>query len=684
MKREMAPKPKQQDDPSEIVVVADDGSNAGEDCSEEAKSHEVPLVRLELNNITYAPVTRSSSSKKNNHNAESSRTTILSNITTTISPYQVTAWMGPSGSGKTSLISVAANLIQSGDITSGEMLINGDPGIVPKNLVGVVWQEDLLLSNLTVEETIYFSARLKTSCDSSDEQVKRNVEDVMEELGLMHVRNSLLGGQSQRGISGGERKRVAVASELVVRPSLLLLDEPTSGLDATTAWTLISTLRDLAHQGGLAIAVVIHQPRTEIFNMFDHLLLLNHGRTVYNGHPKQARTYLENVPSVTPLPPETGIADWLMDIIKADSGTTHTNGEGDSDESLLASHWCERQKVNPLLASSEQDNSPPSDQQRSTVGLDSSTNLKLPVLYHRMSSLKELQKSPKYVTPFRMQLKLLTQRTLKQMRGEKFTRIAILLTFAYTFFTALFWWRLPDNTSRVYDRISLLFFMLVAQANGIVTASISVFERERALLRRDRAKKLYGVLPFFVAKTSSDMTNNVLLPCLYGAVCYYACGFRPEFEYFAKFVLIYYLTMSAAQSMGLFLSVLIPSMSMALILAPPITLFFIIMGGFYIPFENMHPGVLWLSWLSFARYGYSSMLVNEFQGRDIPCASDVGDTISVSIGEPGECPLPGDDVLAKLGIEGISTNFWFGVGIITLLQVAFRVASYAVLRRSNK
>lgn len=597
--------------------------------------------------------------------------------------------VGPSGSGKTSLISVVANLCEKSDVTSGTIKINGDEGNLPKRLVGVVWQDDLLLSNLTVEETIYFSARLKTPCNVSNEKVQSLVEATMEQLGLLHVRHSLIGSSTggRRGISGGERKRVAVAAELVVRPSLLLLDEPTSGLDATTAWSLISTLQQLAYNGGHAIAVVIHQPRTEIFNMFDHLLLLNHGKMVYNGPPKQARTYLESVPSVTPLPPETGIADWLMDIVKADDEDTRSVKSGDKSnkssngesKSILASHWSQRQTELRLSSITEESTTTellqsPDDKRQGSTWLAKGRH---------MSSLQELHESPNYATPFRVQLKLLTQRTLKQMRGEKLTKTAILLMFCYTFFTCLFWWQLPFHTGRIYERNSLLFFMIIAQSNGIVTTSISIFQRERALLSRERAKKLYGVLPFFIAKTTSDMTNNVLLPCVYGAISYWAAGFRPDFVHFLQFMLVFYLTMSAAQSMGLFLSILIPSMEIALILAPPITLFFMIMGGFYIPFDSMHPGVRWLSWLSFARYGYSGMLVNEYIGRDIPCASDEGEDVSVSIGETGTCPVPGEDVLLSLGIEGVSSNFWFCVGILTALQIAFRVASYIALRRTK-
>lgn len=95
----------------------------------------------------------------------------------------------------------------------------------------------------------------------------------------------------------------------------------------------------------------------------------------------------------------------------------------------------------------------------------------------------------------------------------------------------------------------------------------------------------------------------------------------------------------------------------------------------------MHIGIRWLSYLSFARYGYSSLLVNEFDGRDIPCAEE--DDIAISIGDAGECPLSGESIYEGMGIEGVFTNYWFNIAIVAMLQVLFLGGAYGLLRNSN-
>jgi len=551
---------------------------------------EVPLVELSLNSITYAPSTRSSGTKSK---LKQKRTTVLSNVTTSIAPSTLNAWMGPSGCGKTSLVSVAAGLIDSNDLVEdSSILINGGEGKLPKRIVGVVWQDDLLLSNLTVKETVRFSARLKTPKHITNKEVEMLVDNTLLKLGLTHVQDSLIGmpggsGKS-RGISGGERKRVAVAVELVARPSILILDEPTSGLDASTAHQLMVTLKSLAGLGH-SIAVVIHQPRTSIFNMFDNLLLLSKGKVVYEGEPSGARQFLESCPEVGTLPPETGLADWIMDVINDDEK------KDSSLPSIWKEHCIKRQQQDiPQCRSGNQLT------QRHIA--NSRRSSRLSQMERRLSSLKELEESePKFQSSFWVQLKLLIKRALKQQRGQRLTSVAAIVTFAWTLFTCLAWGRLPDNTTYVYSRASLLFFVLIAQANGVVNSSVMIFSSERHLLSRERAKKLYGVLPYFTAMTLSDMINSVILPTVYGCVVYWVCNLRPSAAAFFSYLLVFYLTISAAQSMGLFLSVLITNSKIALLLAPMLCLSLFILGGFYMPLNLIPPSLEWYSWISMAR-----------------------------------------------------------------------------------
>eukprot|EP00536_Pseudo-nitzschia_multiseries_P003139 jgi/Psemu1/7034/gm1.7034_g len=653
----------------------------------------IPQLTVSLNDITYTPVTATANggssspwwaSNRNRSARKRPRTLVLDRIRTEIHPFQLTAWMGPSGSGKTSLTSVVANLVDSSDdISHGSITVknhgNQGKGLeqIPKQMVGVVWQDDLLLCNLTVEETIYFAARLKMP---RHVQVTSLVEETMKELGLLHVRDHTIAS-----ISGGERKRVSLAQEIVVRPSLLVCDEPTSGLDATTALSLVKTLKGLVSLGH-SVVLVIHQPRTDIFNLLDRLLLLSKGRVVYDGHPKQVRSYLEDTVGKNPLPPETGIADWIMDTIIGDEKLQQSASEG---HLCLADHW-----VNHSLAHSERFQEEHGSNQQSSLA-DIVPNHK---------SQPPQRSSNKYEASFWTQFSMILSRISKQQRGEKLTRVSFLLTLTYILFTGFMYFRLPDNTANIFERNSLLFFLIIAQGLGIVTSCIGVFHRERALLRRERAKKLYRVLPYFFAKIASDATLSIVMPVLYAVVTYWTAGLRPSVAAFLKCLLAYYLTLSCSQSMGFFLSLSCSTNTLAeaMIVAPPVTLFMYLLAGFYIPIRNMHVALLWVSYLSFARYGYSAMLINEYEGRTIPCVAQVNydDDGGVDLAgadnenDPAsgitlgaldiiECPLPGEVVYESMGIDGIFANYWFNVGVVALFQVVFLVGAYALLRRSK-
>lgn len=144
-----------------------------------------------------------------------------------------------------------------------------------------------MLGTLTVRETIAYSANLRLPSSMSKEEVNDIVEGTLLEMGLQECADGIVGNWHLRGISGGEKKRLGIALEILTRPSLLFLDEPTSGLDSAAAFFVVQALRSIAHDGRTVISS-IHQPSSEVFALFDDLFLLSGGQTVYFGESKRA------------------------------------------------------------------------------------------------------------------------------------------------------------------------------------------------------------------------------------------------------------------------------------------------------------------------------------------------------------------------------------------------------------
>ena len=197
--------------------------------------------------------------------------------------------MGPSGAGKTSLLNVLAGRMRTGnkiDVQTNVRLNNyevSDPSKMEvRQMIAFVAQDDSLPVTETPREAIRFSAKLRLGRSMTDEQLDNLTEYMLEELGLTSCADTVVGGPLIKGISGGERKRTSVGVELVVRPSMVFLDEPTSGLDAFSAVQVCRMLKKVANAGA-SVLFTIHQPSSRIFREFDHLILLNKGRVMYQG-----------------------------------------------------------------------------------------------------------------------------------------------------------------------------------------------------------------------------------------------------------------------------------------------------------------------------------------------------------------------------------------------------------------
>jgi ABC-type multidrug transport system ATPase subunit len=182
-----------------------------------------------------------------------------------------------------------------------------------KKLVGFVPQEDVMIRNLTVRDNIGFSANYRLPDSMSYSEAQGVVNDTLLSLGIDHVQHSIIGDERERGVSGGQRKRVNIGIELAALPRVLFLDEPTSGLDSTSSTTLTKQLKNIAVEQNVTIAAVIHQPSMATFEAFDDLLLLGRGgMVVYQGPVCDAVAYFSSIGfnMKTPMNP----ADFFLDI----------------------------------------------------------------------------------------------------------------------------------------------------------------------------------------------------------------------------------------------------------------------------------------------------------------------------------------------------------------------------------
>ena len=170
-------------------------------------------------------------------------------------------------------------------------------------------------------------------------------------------------------------------------------------------------------------------------------------------------------------------------------------------------------------------------------------------------------------------------------------------------------------------------------------------------MERERAKAMYRVSPYFIAKTTGDFTTTIILPSLYATICYWVAGMKAEPGAFFIYLSTFMLCLLTAESLGLAISAAIQNIKVALMIAPLITLMLMILGGFYVQYDNIPLAFRWISYVSFARYAFTSMVINEFRGSTFAC-----DDQYVQVHPNAECPLTGEQVIASLSMDGYSVG----------------------------
>lgn len=263
----------------------------------------------------------------NNKRYRTSRIKLVTNASGTVKS-GLLAVMGPSGCGKTTLINAFVGRVVSGSRTTGQMLLNGkerDDIEEWLNSIGYVDQDDTIFEELTAFETVKYAAKFRLKDITLDIDAK--VETLFQKMAILHVSKNKM-----KNLSGGERKRVMIAVELVTDPKIIFLDEPTSGLDNNTGLKIIKLLKELSNEGR-TIIFSIHQPDDITADHFDQILLLSQGRTVFMGDFQDCEKYFtEN--NITKQPKET-FSNFAMRVLDVEPGVYYENQENTALDKLV-------------------------------------------------------------------------------------------------------------------------------------------------------------------------------------------------------------------------------------------------------------------------------------------------------------------------------------------------------------
>ncbi|THH08580.1 hypothetical protein EW145_g2614 [Phellinidium pouzarii] len=581
---------------------------------------------------------------------------ILSDISGCVKPGQVMAIMGASGAGKTTFLDILARRRKRGTV-GGTILVNGRETTDSefRRFAGFVDQEDTLMSTLTVYETVLYSALLRLPRDMSLEAKKYRTLETMNELGILGIRDMRIGDSGHRSISGGEKRRVSIACELVTSPSILFLDEPTSGLDAYNAFNVIDSLVSLARNYNRTVLFTIHQPRSNIVALFDQLVLLAQGRLVYSGDVSRCHEFLADIGQS--CPPGFNLADYLIDLttganldartqddssLEAPSHADSSNLDDEERGFLHSRRSLHSSNGNSNAESTSVDETelqtrPNSVTTESSAFVKRKTSQFLDVirgnqnkantpLSPRLAVLVEAYAASDIATGVRAEIDSFAHRNpvdelpdvveenrlLRGRRGASWLmQFRILSGRAFKNL-----YRDPALLMAHYLSsiiLACVFFFSLALFGFSCLSVIGLFANERLLYMRERANGYYSSFTYFSSKVLFDILPlRVVPPLVFGAIVYRLVGLVPEVATFWKFLLILVLFNLATASAVLLISVAFASTSVASLVGTLIMLFNLLFAGLLVNRESLGRAS-WLSTISFFHAAFEALAVNELR-----------------------------------------------------------------------
>eukprot|EP01039_Chlorochromonas_danica_P009923 gene9922-10973_t len=482
--------------------------------------------------------------------------------------------LGPSGSGKSTFLRTVGSRLSSGLKVSGSISVREGSErkrTIEEDEIAFVHQDDSFFAMLTVRETLTLALKLRKNSDnlyrmmgSSQRSDDTVIRDVITLMGLTKVADNPVGsvgsGDHSHGISGGERKRLSVASELLGNPLLLIADEPTSGLDSFQALQVVTILREVAVDKGLISIVTIHQPRSSIWTLFDDIMLLApNGKVVYHGPREQAIDYFSGLGFSCPN--NTNPAEYLIDLVSVDTTSWKATEESLQRIEYLTGVFLGQTNGISQLALLD---TPPTKE----------TSLYPSQKWVRQggNSLERLWRSLKRCT-------LLFQRAAKQtVRDSKvnIVRVGVSALLAVVVSSVYGYQGKSITPDTISSRVNIIAQGIINVAMLSMIKTLQLFKKERSVIDRERSQREYCAWEYLFAKATAELPLDALVAAVFGIVLYKRAEMScPQNIFIGTLSLL----AASCSSLGLAVGALAPSGDVALALGPALMVVYVIMGA---------------------------------------------------------------------------------------------------------
>ncbi|XP_047979892.1 ABC transporter G family member 20-like [Salvia hispanica] len=651
-------------------------------------SPSVPLL-LSFHNLTYSVSAGRSLlpacfTRRTNTNTE--KKVLLNDISGEARDGEIMAVLGASGSGKSTLIDALANRIARESL-KGCVTLNGEAleSKLLKVISAYVMQDDLLFPMLTVEETLMFSAEFRLPRTMPRSRKRSRVQALIDQLGLRSAANTIIGDEGRRGVSGGERRRVSIGTDIIHDPILLFLDEPTSGLDSTSAFMVVKVLQRIAQSGSIVI-MSIHQPSYRILKLLDRLIILSRGHTVFSGVPASLPLFFAE--HGHPIPPHEDKTEFALDHIRELEATPGAT----EDLARLNTTWQMRNNPNRIPQT-----------QKLSLKDAISASISMGKLVSGASNM-DSNSVPKYANPFWKEMIVIAQRSFTNSRrapelfGARFG--AVIIT---GFILATIFWKLDNTPKGIQERLGFFSFAMSTTFYTCAEA-IPVFLLQRYIFMRETAYNAYRRWSYVISHAIISIPSLIVLSLAFAATTYFAVGLAGGASGFLFYLTFVFASFWAGNSFVTFLSGIIFNLMMAYTVVVAILAYFVLFSGFFITRDRIPSYWLWFHYASLVKYPYQGVMQNEFEDplkcfvrgtqvfdgsplREVPESVKLNllKTMSKTLGmniTRTTCLTTGSDIVKQTGVTDIDK--WSCLWITIALGFFFRVLFYFALLIGSK